>query len=236
MGTYGIGGKMIAIVPARGGSKGLPGKNIKDLCGKPMIAYTIEAAQKSKYISKIIVSTDDQGIADTAKLYGAEIPFMRPESLAQDSSKALDVYVYTIEQLENDNNTKITDFIVLQPTSPLRRTEDIDRACEIYFNNKADSVISVVEADIPLQWYKEIDKNGKLKKCFEDENNLNRQEYKPLFIPNGAIYIFNKKKLFESREYYMDNSYSYIMKREHSVDIDTLLDFQLAQLMIMNNS
>lgn len=123
---------MIAIIPARGGSKGLPGKNIKFLNGKPLIAYTIEAALKAKHVHRVIISTDDLEIADTAKKYGAEVPFMRPEYLATDDALAIDVYKYTLSRLSETEGTIITDFMVLQPTSPLRTATDIDKAITIF--------------------------------------------------------------------------------------------------------
>ena len=123
---------MIAIIPARGGSKGLPGKNIKEMCDKPLIAYTIEAALKSKSIDHVILSTDDEEIAAVAKKYGAEVPFMRPAELASDTAMAVDNYIYTIGRLEKEWNTKIDSFVVLQPTSDrksTRRNSSHSRRC-----------------------------------------------------------------------------------------------------------
>jgi len=222
---------MLAIIPARGGSKGLPGKNIKPLCGKPLIAYTIEAAKKSKHVDRIIVSTDSQDIADIALQYGAEIPFYRPVELATDNAKAIDVYLYTINMLNSEKNT-IEDFIVLQPTSPLRTEKDIDNSIEIYMKNNASSVISVKEADCPPEWYKVITVNGVLKNYFEESRILNRQDYSKSYVPNGAIYIFNYKTLLQTGTYYTDRTFPYVMPAETSVDIDTILDFKFAELLL----
>lgn len=224
---------MIAIIPARGGSKGVPKKNIKLIDGKPLIYYTIEAAKKSKAVSRIIVSTDCLEIASVAKKLGAEVPFLRPEYLATDTSKAIDAYLYTIEKINNDENQNINEFMVLLPTSPLRTSEDIDLAVKLFKDKKADTVISVVEATHPPTWYKKISTKGVLLDFFEEvDNSLNRQEAQKTYLPNGAIYIFNYNKLKENNSYYNDNTFPYIMSVETSIDIDTLVDFKLAELLI----
>lgn len=221
---------MIAIIPARGGSKGLPGKNIKDLNGKPLLSYTIEAAQKSKGISRIIISTDDLEIAAAAEKLGAECPFMRPDSLANDEARSIDVMKFTISQLEKEDNISINEFMVLQPTSPLRTSDDIDSAIHIFKNKNADSVISYCQEHHPISWHKYITEEGKFQNIFEDSLN-NRQKEQPAFYPNGAIYIFRKDLIFRDI-YYSDNSYAYIMPRNRSVDIDTLEDFEYAEFLL----
>ena len=128
---------MVAIIPARGGSKGLPGKNIKNLNGKPLIEWTIEAALKSKCIDKVVISTDDTNIASISENAGATVPFLRPQDLATDHSLAIDVYLYTIDKLIENTSKKYSSFIVLQPTSPLRNSDDIDNAVELFNVKKA---------------------------------------------------------------------------------------------------
>jgi CMP-N,N'-diacetyllegionaminic acid synthase len=221
---------MIAIVPARSGSKGLPGKNIKILNGKPMISYTIEEALKSKYISEVIISTDCKEIEAIALKNGAKSYFLRPEYLATDKAKAIDNYIYTIDRLNNDFNFNINDFIVLQPTSPLRKDIDIDTAIEMFNSKKSDSVISYTEADHPIEWHKYISKDGGLENIFS-ETILNRQTFKKTYYPNGAIYVFSYK-LIKLNSYYNENSYAYIMPKFRSIDIDTLEDFQYAELLL----
>lgn len=224
---------MIAIIPARGGSKGLPGKNIKPLNGKPLIAYTIEAALDSDYISEVIVTTDSDEIASVAKKAGATIPFMRPEELARDKSKAIDVYIYTIERLKKERGIKIQSFIVLQPTSPLREKNDIDAAIRLFSEKKADSVISVTEASHPPVWAKKISPEGILTDYFpEYSTNLNRQEIEPAFMPNGAIFIFKYSLLKENYRYYFSQTYPYIMPADRSVDIDSQFDFDFAEFLL----
>lgn len=221
---------MIAIIPARSGSKGLKGKNTKILLGKPLIAYTIEAALKSKYISDVIISTDDQHIYDTALKYGAKKTFLRPVDLAQDDSLVIDTYIYTINKLNNEFGYNIKDFIVLQPTSPLRKYEDIDNAIALFHKNEADSVISYTEEYHPITWHKYIDKNGQFENIFPDTIK-NRQENRPSYYPNGAIFIF-KYSLIKNKQYYSDKSYGYLMSRESSIDIDTIQDFDYAEYLM----
>ena len=217
---------MIAIIPARVGSKGLPGKNIKLLNGKPLIAYTIEAAIASSHITKVIVSTDDKEIYATALKYGAQDTFLRPSELAQDTSLAIDSYLYTLERLEKEFNYDITNFIVLQPTSPLRTSTDIDNAIELFYKNKADSVISYCKEQHPISWHKYIEGDGKLTNIFPDSLN-NRQDNVASYYPNGAIYVF-KYQLIKQKKYYSDNTFSFLMPRNRSVDIDDLEDFEYA--------
>ncbi|TDX84098.1 cytidylyltransferase domain-containing protein [Epilithonimonas xixisoli] len=219
---------MIAIIPARGGSKGLPGKNIKLLNGKPLIAYTIDAALNAKKISRVIVSTDDAEIAEIAKNYGAEIPFMRPDFLANDNAKSIDVYNYTIERLETEENTDINEIVVLQPTSPLRTAQHIDEAIDTYLEKNADSVISYCKEDHPIFWHKFITEDGKFEEIFSNDYQKNRQDIRSTYHPNGAIYIL-KKDVLLSGNYYNEGSYAYIMDKNVSIDIDTQEDFELAQ-------
>lgn len=221
---------MISIIPARGGSKGLPGKNILPLCGKPMIAYTIEAAKQSKYIDRVIVSTDDQNIADIALQYGAEVPFLRPDFLASDTAQAVDNYIYTIERLSKEWNTPIEEFVVLQPTSPLRIAEDIDGAIEMFMEKQADSVISYTPEAHPVRWHKYLDENNAFVDIF-DTTIANRQDLKTSYYPNGAVYVF-RFSMIKERKYYTDKSYGFVMPRVRSVDIDYKEDFDYVEFLM----
>lgn len=221
---------MIAIIPARGGSKGLPGKNIRILNGIPLIAYSIRAALKSKRVSRIIVSTDDQDIAAIGKEYGAEIPFMRPEYLATDTARAIDVYNYTIDRLEKEDGVKINDFLILQPTSPLRNEAHIDEAVELFYRKDADSVLSYCKEFHPINWHRYIKEDFKIEPGLE--NSLkNRQVDRATYFPNGAIYIF-KREILSKGKYVTDNSYAYIMEKNESVDVDYLEDFEYAEYLM----
>jgi CMP-N,N'-diacetyllegionaminic acid synthase len=221
---------MIAIIPARGGSKGLPEKNIKSLHGKPLIAYTIEAALKSKEVSRVILSTDDIQIANISKEFGAEVPFMRPVELATDTAMAVDTYKYTCQRLEKEENIRINEFIILQPTSPFRTAVHIDEAVELFKKNKADSVISYCKENHPIVWHKHLSETGQIKSIF-DKTIRNRQDERPTYFPNGALYIF-KRDIIEQGIYITDNSYAYVMERKDSIDIDTLDDFKYAEFLI----
>jgi CMP-N,N'-diacetyllegionaminic acid synthase len=223
---------MIAIVPARGGSKGLPGKNIRNLCGKPMIAYTIETALESKYVKEVIISTDQKKIADIAVEYGATCRFMRPHELARDDSHAIDTYLYTVEHLNGQHGYNINEFVVLQPTSPLRIAQDIDNTIDIFYRHKADSAASFTKETHPIIWHKYLDEEGKILSLFPEEQMQNRQEIRPTYYPNGAIYVFKYDLLLKNRCYYTQRSYAYIMPFERSVDIDDIDDFEYAEILL----
>jgi len=220
---------MLAIIPARGGSKGLPNKNIKLLNGKPLIAYTIEAALNSKSINRVIVSTDSNIIAEIAIKHGAEVPFIRPSYLAGDKALAIDNYIYTVDRLNHSSNN-ISSFIVLQPTSPLRTTDDIDKSIDLFFNKEADSVISYTEESHPIYWHKRINNDLSFTNIFDD-SILNRQDYPKTYYPNGAIFVF-KVQLIKQKKYYSKKSFAYIMNRINAVDIDTIDDFEYAEYLI----
>ena len=224
---------MLAIIPARGGSKGLPQKNIRILNGKPLIAYTIEQALLSKEIDRVIVSTDNEEIACVAKKYGAEIPFFRPDELSTDNSKAIDAYIYTINRIAKEESIEINEFVVLLPTSPLRLSDDIDNAVNLFKSKDADSVISYTKENHPISWHKKLDANNKFIPIFEDTFD-NRQNNTPTYYPNGSIYVFNYSLLCKGK-YYSENSYAYIMPRERSIDIDYIEDFEYAEFIIMKN-
>ena len=224
---------MLAIIPARGGSKSVPGKNIKPLWDKPLIAYTIEAAQAAKSIDRLILSTDDEEISEVAQKFGVEIPFIRPAELAKDTSQAIDNYIYTMDRLNAESSKQYNDFIVLQPTSPFRTAADIDNAVELFCEKNADSVISVCEASHPPMWAKKIDPAGVLKDYFDNNiGNKNRQELEPSFMPNGAIFILKLSLLKSRHSYYSDRTYAYVMPPERSLDIDTPLDFEFAEFLM----
>ncbi|MCR4695261.1 MAG: acylneuraminate cytidylyltransferase family protein [Pseudobutyrivibrio sp.] len=223
---------MIALIPARGGSKGVPGKNIKDLCGKPLIAYAIEAALRADGIDRVIVTTDDQAIADVAREYGAEVPFIRPDYLASDTSSAIDVYLHATEFVMNETGEKIDKFMVLLPTVPMRTEKHIEEALAQFERDEATTLISYTEAEVPASWYHTIDDQGRLHNAgFGQGSNVsNRQANEKYYIPNGAIYILDYDLLKEKRTYYCDNTVAYVMKSEDSIDIDYPMDFEIARV------
>ena len=226
---------MLAIIPARGGSKGVQKKNIRLLGGKPLIQWTIEAAMHATSIDRVILSTDDDEIAEVCKPLEVEIPFMRPKELAQDDSLAIDNYIYTIDRLNNEFHENIEEFVVLLPTSPLRTPEDIDGAIKLFQEKDADSVISCVEMTHPPFWAKRIIHDARIESYFSVDPgmlNKNRQDLDAAYIPNGSIFVFKYSLLKEKYNYYSDKTYSYIMNRERSVDIDSILDFNYVEYLI----
>lgn len=226
---------MIALIPARGGSKGLPNKNIKELNGKPLIQYTIDAALKAPSIKRVLVSTDSKEIADIAKKLGAETPFLRPSELATDNAKAIDVYNHAITYLENENTEELEEIVILLPTCPLRDYDDIENAIKLYKDRRADSVVSFTKESHPVYWHAWYHDDLKVDFIF-DHRNQNRQDLKKSIYPNGAIFII-KSELIKAGTYYNSSSLTYIMTKEKSVDIDTLYDFKLAEfLMNQGNS
>jgi len=222
---------MLAIVPARGGSKGVLKKNIQTLGGKPLIYWTIEAAMKAKSISRVILSTDDKEIAELCKPTGIEIPFMRPHELAQDNSLAIDNYLYTTERLYNEFNYEIDDFAVLLPTVPFRTSKDIDDAIKIFYKNDCDSVISCNKLPKPIDWIFSVNKNGTIERK-SNKKLKNRQDSDIKFIPNGGIYVFKYSLLKKKHTYYSDKTYAYVMPEERSLDIDTENDFKIAEFLV----
>ena len=225
---------MLAIIPARGGSKGIPKKNLYKINNKPLIAYTIEQAKKSKKISKIILSTDDNEIMKIGKKYNIEIPFLRPKYLSSDKALAIDNYIYTIKKYSKLRKTKFENFIVLLPTSPLRTSKDIDDSIELFNKTKADSVISCKKLKSPITWILDQKKNGRIKPIIKTNTKkmMNRQSTKLNLLPNGSIYIFNTEFLIKNYSYYGKKTYSFIMPENRSIDIDSLNDIKLLKYFI----
>lgn len=228
---------MLALIPARGGSKGIPGKNIRKLCGEPLITYTIEAALKANEIDRVIVTTDSKVIADVARQYGAEVPFMRPSYLAEDDSNAVDVYLHAIEFLEKRDGIRIDKFAVLLPTAPLRDANEIDNAIQIMKKTMCTTLVSVVKADVPASWYYQMNEDMIIKNAGFDSDNAieNRQMNVQYYVPNGAIYLLDYQLLKSTRTYYAEDTIGYVMTRKKSVDIDTEDDFAYAEYLMKQN-
>lgn len=222
--------KGCAIIPARGGSKGIPKKNIKPLRDKALISYSIEHAKKSKYINRIVVSTEDDEIAEISKEYGAEI-IERPKELAKDESPTIDAIFHALEVLKADNyNPDI--IILLQPTSPLRNAEDIDNAMELFLNSGCESVVSVCEVEHSPYWSFKIEDNH-LKPIFRKKYlEMRRQDLPKAYVPNGAIFISTPENLRKYKSFHCSKIIPYVMPPERSVDIDKEIDFMLAELLM----
>lgn len=223
---------ILAIIPARGGSKGVPKKNIKLLNGIPLLAYTLQEAKKSKYINRLVVSTDDEEIANVSRAFNAEVPYLRPKELSTDTSSTRDCVIHMINYLKEKENYLPDYLCLLQCTSPLRTCEDIDGAIEKLLLTKFDGIISVCEAEVNPYWTNVFEED-KLKYFIEEGKNIiRRQDLPKIYRYNGAIYIiktdiFLKKKTFES-----DNVTGYVMSAENSIDIDTITDFKIAEILM----
>lgn len=229
-----INGKtVLAIIPARGSSKGIPGKNIKLLGGKPLISWTIEAAKESKFIDRIIVSTDSKEIAGVAIECGAEIPFMRPFELASDEASGADVILHVLRWFEK-NDINYDFFILLQPTSPFRKSEHIDEALDgLIKKPEAQALVSVKIAEESPYWMKEIDDKGFLKNLLSESKQYpNRQDLPRVYILNGAIYISKWDIFLEDKSFFKRKCLPYTMDGRSSLDLDTPLDWKFAEVML----
>tara|TARA_B110000444_G_scaffold146817_1_gene137253 strand:- start:8103 stop:8795 length:693 start_codon:yes stop_codon:yes gene_type:complete len=221
----------LAVMPARGGSKRLPHKNLLDLCGKPLIAWSIDAGLQSKYIDKVVVSSDNKNILDIAAKFKADI-IKRPKKLASDTATSFDVLKHAIDNLES------YDYIVLlQPTSPLRNDRHIDEAIELMEKKNADAIISVCEMDHSPLWSNTLKSDQEMNKFFnEDVLNKRSQDLEKYYRLNGAIYICRINKFFKERAFFLkENIYAYIMDRESSIDIDEDIDLKIAHTLALSN-
>lgn len=219
--------KILAIIPARGGSKGIQKKNIALLAGEPLIKYTIDQAKQSKEISRIVVSTDDTEISNLAIKYGAEVPYLRSPDLSEDETPSADVVLDAIERISGYET-----IIMLQPTSPLRLYNDIDAALKVHAENDFNSVVSVrPTSDSPYWSFKE--KSDVITPLFPDELNKGRQSLQKTYVLNGAIYISSVEKFLLHRSFFTFPLLPYLMPVERSLDIDTQLELEEADRILL---
>lgn len=224
--------KVFAIIPARGGSKRLPRKNLLPLANKPLISWTIDSAKKSKYIDHIFVSTDDKEIAQISRDYGIEIPELRPSKLALDTSSTDDVITYTIEKYAADYDI----ILLLQPTSPLRTTKNIDDALELFVSKNANSVISVTPCEHSPLWANTLPSDLSMDNFIKANATARSQDLDDYYRLNGAIYILDLGIYKKNKEIkYDNNTFAYVMENINSIDIDNLYDFKLAEFLIKSN-
>lgn len=216
--------KIVAIIPARGGSKGIPRKNIKELCGKPLITYIIETALRVEELDRVIVSTEDKEIAEVAKKCGAEVPFMRPQELARDETPTLPVLQHAVKYLEEKENYKPDIIVLLYATSPLLKHERVSEAIKLLKARGFDSVLSVVE-DRGHYWIK----RGEDYERLYPKVLKNRQFTEPLLKENGAIYLCKRDLLMKENTMVGGKIGFLKMQKEESIDIDEPLDFEIAE-------
>lgn len=226
--------KVLAIIPARGGSKGILNKNIIDLNGKPLISYTIVAAQNSKYIDHIFVSTDSKEITKVVEAYGVYISNLRPANLSTDEAKTIDVMIDCIELLKN-NNMKYDIVVLLQPTQPLRTFQDIDNALELFVTNSCQSLVSVSEVTDSPVLIRIINTKGNLENLIPNlGSTIRRQDMQKYYKVNGAIYI-NLHNEIQADLSLNDNKIPYIMDKAKAIDIDENLDLLIVSIILNNN-
>lgn len=223
--------KVLFVVAARGGSKGVPRKNIRVVGNLPLVAYKIIAARKCKYDKRIIVSTDDQEIANICKTYGAEIPFMRPKELATDTANSMDVVEHAMQWIEKNDNSTYDYVCLLEPSSPFASYEDINFALELIDGKKADTLLGMKEAEVNTVFIHPLDEKGKLSYFYQEIKKLKdvrRQGQEKEFTMNGCIYIARWDYFKENKLFHSNNSIPYIMSREKSIEIDSELDYEMA--------
>lgn len=226
--------KNLAIIPARSGSKGLKDKNIKLLNGKPLLAYTIEAAMKSELFDEIFVSTDSERYAKIARDCGANVPFLRSEELSTDTASSWDVVKDSIKRYQ-DLRKKFDTVALLQPTSPLRMAEDIVAGYNMMKEKDANAVVSVCEVDHSPLWSNTLPEDYSLTNFINQELvNAPRQNLPTYYRINGALYIVKAGYLMNSDNIYVNKSFAIVMPKEHSIDIDDKMDFIIAEALIKN--
>ena len=222
--------KVLALIPARGGSKGLPRKNILSFSGKPLIAHSIAQANKSKYIDKLILSSEDEEIINISKNYEIDIPFVRPKSLSEDAVSGLDVVLHSVENIVGYDLV-----VLLQPTSPLRTTEDIDKCIEKLISKNVNACVSVVETSKSPYWMFELNEHENFIPVIKNVPLVSiRQNLPSTYAINGAVYVAKIDWFIKKKEFITDETIAYVMPKERSVDIDTKEDFLYAQYLKQN--
>ena len=229
--------RTVGLITARGGSKGIPRKNVRMLAGKPLIAWTIEAARAASRVDRLSVSTDSLEIADVAIQYGAEVPFMRPPELALDNSSHLDVALHALQWIENNQDEQIDYLVTLQPTSPLRIASDIEGAMELASKSDTDAVIGVCEAESHPYLMHQLASNGVLTPFVaSDIKYLRRQDLPLAYRINGAVYVHDAQRLKASRVWFPSNVVGYVMPNERSLDVDTEWDLKLVDFLLRESN
>ncbi len=216
------------VIPARGGSKGLPGKNIKELCGKPLIAYSIDVAREFVEDKHICVSTDSEVIKQKVESYGLSVPFLRPNYLATDSATTNDVLVHAVNFFK-EQGFEYKKLVLLQPTSPLRTSQDVQGAIELY-RDDIDMVVSVMKSHAPAVLCSE-NEDGFVELVY-NKNSAGRQQLQDMYEFNGAVYVMNVQSLVEKSIAGFSKKVKYVMSKENSVDIDDIYDFKLVENML----
>jgi len=217
--------KILGIIPARGGSKGVPRKNVRNAGGQPLISWMIQAAKQSKYMDHLVLSSDDMEIINVARQYGCEVPFVRPQALARDDSSVSDVVIHALERIPG------YDYLVLlQPTSPLTLAEDIDGCIESCIGLNASSMVSVAEVDKSPYWMFHLDERSCLIPVLDASGlNKRRQDLPVSYLPSGAVYMARSAWFLENKSFYSSSTQAYIIPKERCLDIDSEEDLSYFQ-------
>lgn len=231
----GAGERVLALIPARGGSKGVPRKNIRIVGGRPLIEYTIETVLAARQLfHRVVVTTDDQEIADISRRAGAEVPFIRPAALATDTARSIEVVQHATRFVEEEDGVRMDWIMLLQPTEPFRTSEDLSEALRIARAEKCDSVISVVQVFAVHPMLMKRIENGRLQPwCVDEPEGTRRQDYRPeAYMRNGAVYLTRRDVVMEKGSLRGEDSRPYVMPAERSISVDTELDLAMIELLM----
>lgn len=224
---------ILALIPARGGSKGVPNKNIAPVGGRPLIAWSILAAQQARSVDRVVVSTDSPAIAAVARAWGAEVPFLRPAELARDDTPGIAPALHALRWLEEHEGRLPDALLYLQPTSPLRSAVDIDGAVALLEERAADAIVSGTPAAQHPYWVKRLDAEGRIQSFLEGAlAATRRQDLPPAYALNGAIYLCRSTVLLARESWYTERTHMYVMPESRSLDVDSHWELHLADLLL----
>ena len=221
---------LLALIPARGGSKGIPRKNIRLFCGKPLLQWSIKVALEAPSVNFVVVSTEDIEVADIARACGAEVPFFRPADLATDASPAIATVLHALDQLPD-----VTDVLFLQPTSPLRTTADIEAIVELRRQAGCESAVSLTTSSKHPAWMYTLGVDQRLNSLLKIDNAYCRQQLEPAYVLNGACYLASRDFLLREKSFVTGETVGYVMPPDRSIDIDTPFDWQLAEFQMRDH-
>lgn len=222
---------LLALIPARGGSKGIPRKNIRPFCGKPLLQWSIDVALSASSVDRVVVSTDDPEIAEVALVSGAEVPFLRPPELASDTAPGIGPVLHALEQLP-----EVSSVLLLQPTSPLRAVEDVDSIVALHRQFGDVAVVSVTPSSKHPAWMFSLSPQQVIEPLLELPGVSCRQELPPAYVLNGALYLASRPLLEQNKAFLTPQTVGYVMPPERSVDIDTLMDWHWAEFLLSTQS
>ena len=220
---------VLAVIPARGQSKGLPGKHLLDAGGKPIIAWSIEAAHGSRYIDRVILSSEDEDIIAVARQWGCEVPFVRPASLASDESKVEDAVFHALDALQET----FEYVVLLQPTSPLRATEDIDRCLEVCREQAVPACVSVSVPRKSPYWMHWVDERGAMRRVLPEGDVISRRQDLPtVYAVNGAVYVAETEWFRQHGTFLQPETHAYVMPVERAIDLDERFDLVMLRAVL----